>query len=330
MTDNINTLKKIELKGLWGEVDIDWELDPKVNILIGKNGVGKTTLINLIYEISNKIHEIEQKAIKYVKFNNIKLIYSNNTSITVGYNMEFSWEPNIGTYRKNLCMFDKISTFELLLEELEQRKTLALIKGKLHPKIRTELDLVLLDLIDEYKNYQLKLRNKERSAINKLEKKIKNLSLKDSAKKAELQELQLLIKNKDKKITEIYQQQQTLIDNINILFADFGKTFAFDKENAITFYKNKQEITAYQLSSGEKQLLIILLTIILQENKPCVVLMDEPEISLHLSWQLDLIEIMQKLNPNAQLIIATHSPAIFTRGWKDKIVRMEDITSTAS
>jgi predicted ATP-binding protein involved in virulence len=35
-------------------VDIDWQLDPKVNILVGKNGVGKTTLLNIIESVINK------------------------------------------------------------------------------------------------------------------------------------------------------------------------------------------------------------------------------------------------------------------------------------
>jgi predicted ATPase len=53
--------------------------------------------------------------------------------------------------------------------------------------------------------------------------------------------------------------------------------------------------------------------------------MDEPELSLHLAWQLQLINIIQQLNENCQLIIATHAPGIFSKGWNDKITKMEDI-----
>ena len=80
-----------------------------------------------------------------------------------------------------------------------------------------------------------------------------------------------------------------------------------------------------QLSSGEKQLLLILTTVFLQEEKPNVLLMDEPEISLHIGWQDQLISILRELNPKCQFILTTHSPNIFANGWEDRIVFMVDL-----
>jgi len=68
------------------------------------------------------------------------------------------------------------------------------------------------------------------------------------------------------------------------------------------------------LSSGEKQLVIILLTALIQEDKHFVLFMDEPENSLHTDWQEKLIENIRSLNNNAQIIIATHSPSIVLDG----------------
>lgn len=53
--------------------------------------------------------------------------------------------------------------------------------------------------------------------------------------------------------------------------------------------------------------------------------MDEPEISLHLSWQRQLVDVLRRMNPNCQLIITTHSPSIFSKGWGDKAVYMEEL-----
>ena len=44
----IKYIERIEIKGLWSKFDIDWELNPDVNILIGVNGSGKTTVLNLV------------------------------------------------------------------------------------------------------------------------------------------------------------------------------------------------------------------------------------------------------------------------------------------
>jgi predicted ATPase len=73
------------------------------------------------------------------------------------------------------------------------------------------------------------------------------------------------------------------------------------------------------LSTGEKQLLIILLTVLCQDKKPSILLLDEPEMSLHLRWQYELIEIIRTLNPNCQIIAAVHSPSLFNDGWRNKV-----------
>ena len=80
------------------------------------------------------------------------------------------------------------------------------------------------------------------------------------------------------------------------------------------------------LSSGEKQMRVILLTALVQENRPGVMLMDEPEISLHIEWQQRLISLVRTLNPNTQIILCTHSPARVMDGWMDAVTEMEDIT----
>ena len=73
-----------------------------------------------------------------------------------------------------------------------------------------------------------------------------------------------------------------------------------------------------------KQMLVILLQVLLTENKFCLLLMDEPEISLHVQWQNQLIDNLRKLNSNMQIIISTHSPAIVSKGWKDKVIEMKN------
>lgn len=68
------------------------------------------------------------------------------------------------------------------------------------------------------------------------------------------------------------------------------------------------EIPMGSLSSGERQLLYLFLEAMGAEYN--TVLMDEPELSLHVDWQQRLLQSMQALNPDMQLIVATHSPEI--------------------
>ena len=87
-----------------------------------------------------------------------------------------------------------------------------------------------------------------------------------------------------------------------------------------------EQLLPYRLSSGEKQMLVILLTVLVQDKQPCVLLMDEPEVSLHIEWQQRIISIIREMNPNAQIILTTHSPAVVMGGWMDAVTEVTDIT----
>ena len=80
------------------------------------------------------------------------------------------------------------------------------------------------------------------------------------------------------------------------------------------FEKDGDILYPYQLSSGEKQILVILLTVLVQDNRRGVLFMDEPEVSLHVEWQQRLISLIRQLNPNVQIVLTTHSPADFLDG----------------
>ena len=73
------------------------------------------------------------------------------------------------------------------------------------------------------------------------------------------------------------------------------------------------------LSSGEKQILILLTQALLGVDKPVVYIADEPELSLHVTWQEKLLESLVALSGQIQVIVATHSPDIVGK-FMDKII----------
>lgn len=135
--------------------------------------------------------------------------------------------------------------------------------------------------------------------------------------------------NYPEKRQEIEENISTLFGVIDKFFKPSGKHIELDKENnRLVFVLDTTggNIQLEQLSSGEKQLLIILFRVFLMQKKSYILLMDEPEISLHIDWQNQLIDAIQILNPNAQIILSTHSPSIFADGWGDRLVFMDEIT----
>lgn len=115
-------------------------------------------------------------------------------------------------------------------------------------------------------------------------------------------------------------------DIVDDLFSETGKKIV-RTENEIRFSQIGETLVPYQLSSGEKQMLAILLTVLVEDNLPYVLFMDEPEVSLHIEWQKRLIDLCVELNPNVQIILTTHSPAVVMNGWIDNVTEVSDITS---
>ena len=111
----------------------------------------------------------------------------------------------------------------------------------------------------------------------------------------------------------------------SIVTPETGKTI-IRTANEIKFNQIGEVLQPYQLSAGEKQMLAILLTVLVEDNQSYVLFMDEPEISLHFEWQKQLISLVLKLNPNIQIIMTTHSPAVVMDGWTDRVTEVNDIT----
>ncbi|MBP3787488.1 MAG: AAA family ATPase [Prevotella sp.] len=121
------------------------------------------------------------------------------------------------------------------------------------------------------------------------------------------------------------QPKKRFQDIVDELFEETGKKIV-RTENEIRFSQIGETLVPYQLSSGEKQMLAILLTVLVEDHEPYVLFMDEPEVSLHIEWQKRLIELILELNPNVQIILTTHSPAVIMSGWMDKVTEVTDIT----
>lgn len=122
-----------------------------------------------------------------------------------------------------------------------------------------------------------------------------------------------------------------LFREIDGYFYQTQKAIEIDKERNVLVFREETGgvIELGMLSAGEKQLLYILLTVFLMDEKPAVLLMDEPELSLHIEWQEKLVKSVRALNPRCQVILTTHSPSIFASGWESRLVYVEDLFTKA-
>ncbi len=174
--------------------------------------------------------------------------------------------------------------------------------NKMDISLATELDWQLYKLQRKYLDYQVNIGNKMIAALQS--------GAADAAQQAQ-------------QISEPKKMFQDIIDD---LFRETGKKIV-RTENEIRFSQIGETLVPYQLSSGEKQMLAIMLTVLVEDQLPYVLFMDEPEVSLHVDWQQRLIDLILQLNPNVQIILTTHSPAVIMNGWMDSVTEVSDITN---
>lgn len=115
--------------------------------------------------------------------------------------------------------------------------------------------------------------------------------------------------------TRLYESLDRSIALINSFLEQTGKSVSLTHrgELQVTLKRDPGSPRGiYALSSGERQMVVMLAQLALNENlaKSGVFIVDEPELSLHISWQERFVQAVRQANPNVQLILATHSPAI--------------------
>ena len=262
-------IEQIEIESLWsGKQHIVWNLDRKVNILSGVNGVGKSTILNRVVKGLSQGGEFPSHMLKGVR---LKVVPE-----------DAKW-----------IRFDVIRSFDRPLLNLD-------MLTKLDVSLATELDWQLFQLQRKFLDYQVNVGNRIIATLQS--------GAEDAALKAQA-------------LSEPKRKFQDIVDR---LFADTGKKIV-RTENEIRFSQIGETLLPYQLSSGEKQILAILLTVLVQDNKPYVLFMDEPEVSLHVDWQQQLIDLIRQLNPNVQIILSTHSPALIMDGWMSNVTEVNEI-----
>ena len=104
------------------------------------------------------------------------------------------------------------------------------------------------------------------------------------------------------------------------------KMMAISKENGLTFTtESGQPLDPTSLSSGEQHELIMLYELLFKVRPDSLILVDEPEISLHVAWQQEFLRDLHEITTLSQfdVLVATHSPQIISERW-DLTVELED------
>jgi predicted ATP-binding protein involved in virulence len=101
----------------------------------------------------------------------------------------------------------------------------------------------------------------------------------------------------------------------NIFFSESNKSLRINPSGFINVFWSDKKVNSRNLSSGEIQIIVLLTHLVFCEyrKESSVFVIDEPELSLHLSWQEKFVDAILEASPSTQFILATHSPAIISK-----------------
>jgi ABC-type lipoprotein export system ATPase subunit len=117
-------------------------------------------------------------------------------------------------------------------------------------------------------------------------------------------------------MTTELQIERQLLSAINIFVDTFnsflveGKELVVTKDELYIVIDGDEHHSIDVLSSGERHIFTFLALIVVAGRSRDFIFIDEPEISLNMLWQRTLLELLKKIAPDTQIIVASHSPAI--------------------
>ena len=309
-----NMIKSIKISQLFGDKDIKWNLQ-KTNVLVGKNGMGKSTVLQLVVNTISQ-EEIHDKS---------KLC----SEVTIELDSN-----NILKLRKSQ---ENISNLLDLVDEQEMKR-LIIKEVRENNHIKSELKDVMINSIKKNK-FRFNITDSIEYTATKNETKVNFEFVSTMALNANsFQNIEMgngktenildwQIQNELDRLSKInnLDLNNKFITSLNHMFSESNKSVSLNNKFELEFKFNNEILNFPQLSSGERQVIYILLKVAIATKDNALILMDEPEISLHLSWQEKLLAQIREINPNSQIIIVTHSPAIVMNGWLDCFVDIQDI-----
>ena len=209
------------------------------------------------------------------------------------------------------------NTFTSTSIQLDSTFPIRLLKALKKPK-EVEYISEIIDEINSLNQYRSLLSAV--GIIDKQDDEVINKSLETLNNPSALSILDLYITDNKQKLDVFRDTAQKL----NLLLQIINKRFKhkrlfIDKETGFVI-KSKSEnkdIAVKKLSSGEQNELIIFYNLLFKSTKGDIVLIDEPEISLHIAWQQQLITDLKEIakETGISLLISTHSPDIIGDNW---------------
>lgn len=222
--------------------------------------------------------------------------------------------PSVISYSEELAgaMQQKLAEYAALSQSLDRTFPTRMLKNGEHPETSIE------DLKEELMHLEQKRKCLIDAGFIDTQEGINVDELKDINEKNK-NFLQLYVEDVEQKLSvfdELMQRIDLLIRIINCRF--LYKKMSVNRKDGFVFTTSEDmRLSPTKLSSGEQQELVLFYELLFHVDPESLILIDEPEISLHVLWQQQFLRDLQSITELAgfDILIATHSPQIIHDRW---------------
>ncbi len=333
-------LSKIIIYKLFNEFDYEIELKGRLTYIHSQNGIGKSTVMRMVSNILNG--NLEE--VRTVPFERMDLMFDGGTNIIVENNNQ---ELNILAQRSEVeeeigladlrgimkCLYigpDRaysedgeghvIPSLMVYMRELSENIQKAIADSALSPAQDSGAEISDAELDSLFRDLEAKIDFIKGAGFGPqipAGYRFPPSRYEISQYRADYRKLALSLKQY---VDKYYGFAESLIvyrDIVNNIYVN--KTVTINEKG---FFEARMDRTGTivplsKFSSGEKQILIMFYLLLFRAGPGYLAIIDEPEVSLHVSWQQQLGKIFADITRvrNLQMIVATHAPSVIHDDW---------------
>lgn len=297
-------LSSIYIESLFGVYTYTLDLKPEqmpCRFITGPNGYGKTTILNLL----NALYTGNGAYLTAVPFKCLQLTFDDDYKVVV--NQERSYAGNEDSdeevsYDVSLHVIFKKRNEEAYIYKIEWDNRVG--------ESKSEYELVAKGLLLYFQSHPIYYIRDGRIFTPEGIPAVRTYA--DCLKK--------LISGKDAAGNEMFEKRLQVFRDIigNAQFAH--KHMQVDARYGFRFVADNEErsiLPVEKLSSGEQHILVMTFELLFLAPDDSLVLIDEPEMSFHMAWQVDYLKNLRSITSlrKLQCIVCTHSPQIFEMDW---------------
>jgi len=346
-------ITKVSVKKLFGIFDHEIPLnqESRITIIHGPNGFGKTILLTML----NGLFNASYRVFREVSFEEFRVYFDHQVFLNLREDNDeliLSFTSVTGTH--SAVLHEDSEDGVGWLNDIKRSENVELIKTQ---RLQTEVAIESESYASDSRTRNINLAVEESAAktahlvhnvheernlsksqweeINGILKKLRNVivhQVEDELEgpiDAEIQnklnyveaELKVILR-RESSIEARDRRLTMLVELLNGHF-DFKRIYTDAENGLIIVADNNHLIPVASLSSGEQHLLVLYSKLLFDIPPKSLVLIDEPELSLHVTWQHEFINDLKRIIDlcDFDVLLATHSPQIVN----DKIDWMVDL-----